>query len=98
MSVTEQISCCVRKSEQERDSPYETERRKGHQAEELIFAEVDAVTCREQQQREIVADNRLWVEEKRDCKIFTPSPPFSLRGGETEDACSTSRSQGTKRL
>ena len=26
-------------------SPSEMERRKGHQAEELIFAEVNAVTC-----------------------------------------------------
>ena len=85
-SGTEQNSCCVRKSERARDGSCETERRKGQQDEELIFAEADAVICGKQHRRKILADNRLG----RDCSFSTPSPPFSLMGGETENACSTS--------
>ena len=85
-SVTEQDSCCVRKSERVRDESCKKEKQKRQQDEELIFAEADAVICRKQHRRKIVADNPL----ERDCSFSTPSPPFSLRGGETEDACSTS--------
>ena len=85
-SWTEQYSCCVRKSERVREESCEKERRKGQEDEVLIFAEVNAIICCTQHRRKFVAGNRLW----RDCRISTPSPPFSLMGGETEEACRTS--------
>ena len=76
---TEQHSCCVRKSERVREESCEKERRKDQQDEVLIFAEADAVICRTQHRRKMVAGNRLW----RDCRISSWIIALAIRKGET---------------
>ena len=44
----------------------------------------------QQQQRKDRSGLSSFGEKRIDCRISPPSPPFSLMGGETEEACSTS--------
>ena len=90
-SRTEQDSCCVRVERGVSD--LRKERARGTRSEELIlFLKSDPRV--QQQQRKDRSGLSSFGEKRTDCRISSPSPPFSLMGGETEEACSLSGSHG----
>ena len=90
-SVTEQDSCCVCKVERG-VSDLRKERALGTRGarSSFLLRSTLLVTASRKDRSGLSS----FGEKRIDCRISPPSPPFSLMGGETEDACSTSGSHG----